>query len=426
MEDTFMSNSVARAIAANAITNGHDLTSRETAIILRASKGDEEIRAAINSEPNERGRAAAVYDLLEKRDGTATAGATESRSAAPAEEERAEETQEERAAVQRAAMATAGAAGKVTEARAASFAYPLFSEYRTMVESTPAAGGYLVPIQQADQVYDMLRARSVVLGSGIRVVSMDRAKIDLPRPTATTAAAMVAEATGITPSDPVLSVLELKARKAAAFTKHSNELLEDSSPAAREFIAYDHAQAIGLTLDTQFLSGDGTGNNMLGIRNFAGVSTNPLGANGAQLTSLDPLIDALGRAEGNNSLSGDLVWFMSARTWATVRKLKDGQNRYQIAPDPTQAGPYSLFGIPVIVSNSISNVEKVGTSAFSCSWVGLVNKNQAVIGERRGITVVYDSSRYADEDVTSVRTTARYDIGALDSKGVELVTGILP
>ncbi|MFE5031018.1 phage major capsid protein [Streptomyces sp. NPDC056683] len=349
--------------------------------------------------------------------------APETVSEAPAEERTTEEIREERSAAQRAAMAAAGPLGKLAEERK-SFIVPGLNEYRALSGSSPSAGGYLVPIGQADQVFDLLRAKSVLLGSGVRILPMMEQTLNVPRVATATTVSMVAEGANITPADMSFAQATLSAKKAVAFTLLSNESLADTNPAIRAVVTEDHIKQLALKLDAQFLFGDGTGQNMKGIRNFSGANATSLGTNGASL-SLDALADAAGRLEQNNGNLDSAVWVMSGRSWASIRKLKDGMNRYQLSPDPSQDGERRLFGIPVLISNQISNAETVGSSN-TCSWIGLIDTTQVVVGQRQDIVLNYSFDYAFNADQTAIRTTARYDIQPLDPHGVELVTGVLP
>jgi HK97 family phage major capsid protein len=199
----------------------------------------------------------------------------------------------------------------------------------------------------------------------------------------------------------------------------------DSSPSVREVLARDHLLQLALLLDKQFLEGSGTAPNMRGIRNLTGVSTTSLGANGATPT-LDNFADAVQRIQVANA-GARLGWIMHSRTLGTVRKIKDGQSRYQLAPDPSQDAPQRLFGIPIHVSNQISITETQGTSS-DASWVALVDFSQVAIAEWQTISLQYSSDFKFDADQLAVRTTARYDIQPLQASaaGVELITGVRP
>ncbi|MGW3729991.1 phage major capsid protein [Streptomyces sp. NPDC000851] len=292
-------------------------------------------------------------------------------------------------------------------------------EYRAATSGSAAA---VIPVPTLNKVFDFLRHQSVFLSAGPRVLNMDSMTLGVPRISASTTAAMTAEGAVIGASDPTLATVTLTARKAAVLTKATNEALEDSDPSLLQLIAEDHFKEVARLLDAQFLAGNGTSPNMRGLRNFTGVNATSLGTNGASL-ALDNLADAVGRLEQNNGDLNNAAWFMSGRSWASIRKAKDGQQRYQVSPDPTKDGERKLFGIPVHVSNQISNAETVGTST-DCSWIGLVDMGQVIVGRRREIHVLYSADAYYDTDSTGIRTTSRWDIAPLDPKGIELITGV--
>ncbi|WP_406429839.1 phage major capsid protein [Streptomyces sp. NBC_01589] len=298
---------------------------------------------------------------------------------------------------------------------------PSLGEYRQL---TTASADAVIPTQLLGNVFDFLRAKSVFLSANPQLVTMDSMTLEVPRIAASSTASMTAEGAGIGISDTTFQAVTLTAKKAAVLTKATNESLMDSSPELQQLVAKDHMKEVARLLDAQFLAGNGTTPNMRGLRNFSGVNVTPLGTNGASL-SLDGLADAVGRLEQNNGDLNGAAWFMSGRSWASIRKAKDGQQRYQVSPDPTRDGERRLFGIPVFVSNQISNAETVGTSS-DCSWIGLADMGQVVVGRRQEVRVIYSSDAYFDSDSMGVRTTSRWDIAPLDPKGIELITGVRP
>jgi len=62
--------------------------------------------------------------------------------------------------------------------------------------------------------------------------------------------------------------------------------------------------------------------------------------------TLGNLADALYRLEAANA-KGSAI-FCSPRTWNVLRQLQDLQDRYQLAPDPTEAATRQLFAYPSI------------------------------------------------------------------------------
>jgi HK97 family phage major capsid protein len=298
---------------------------------------------------------------------------------------------------------------------------PSLSEYRALTTTSADA---VIPTRTMGQAFDFLRAKSVFLASGPRVFAMDSKTLEVPRISASSSASMVAEGTSIPLTDTTISAVNLTARKAAVLTKATNESVMDSNPELVRLVGEDHMREVARLLDKQFLEGDGSGANMRGLRNFTGVTSTSLGTNGATPT-LDNFADCLGRLEQANGDLSNAAWFMSGRTWGTLRKLKDTTNRYLITDQVSEDGVKRLFGVPVYVSNLISITETQGTST-DCSWAGLVDLGQVAVGRRTEITVSYSADAYYAEDCIGIRTTSRWDVAPIDPAGTQLITGIRP
>ncbi len=91
---------------------------------------------------------------------------------------------------------------------------------------------------------------------------------------------------------------------------------------------------------------------------------------------------------------------------------KDGDNLYQLNPDPSGEARRQLFGVPVYVTPFLSDAAIVA------------DMSQIGVGVRDRVTLFYDSSRYAEYDQSLIRLTARFDIAVLNPEGVELLTDI--
>jgi HK97 family phage major capsid protein len=76
--------------------------------------------------------------------------------------------------------------------------------------------------------------------------------------------------------------------------------------------------------------------------------------------------------------------FMSAATWGTVARLKDGDLRYQIMPDPTGESRRQLFGIKVFVT------PHVGAAVVVADMCAIA------VGVRDKMNVFYDPFRYSE------------------------------
>ncbi len=296
---------------------------------------------------------------------------------------------------------------------------PSMREYRAASINSDPGGGYLVN-STIGPFFDRLRPLSVVLAAEPRIEPCDSDSLLLPGLSSSVTVAATGEASSITESSPQFQQLRIPMRKYAAYTLSSSELLDDSRPGARQIIETDHRLQLAAKLDLDMLQGNGAGNNLQGLR-YQGTATS-LATNGAT-PSLSNIVDAIYRLEANNAQPSAI--FMHPRTWNTLRKLVDGQSRYQLAPTPAEAAPKNLFGLPVFLSSQMTITETIGTST-DCSWIAVVDMSRIVVAQRQEMTVLYDPFTYAKNDQVAIRTTTRWGMGVLDVAAVEVLTGVRP
>lgn len=182
---------------------------------------------------------------------------------------------------------------------------------------------------------------------------------------------------------------------------------------------------MAVKLDEQLVTGDGAGQNPLGLRNITGFTTGAsTGTNGGALPFAF-LADTLGAYEAANADPDRAGWIMHARTWASVRKLLDSLARPIVSIDPTVVVRPTLWGKPVFISNSLSITETVGTST-DCSTILLADMGQIVIGVAREVEVVVSEGAYFATDQIGIRATARYDIAAPKPTAITKTVGVRP
>lgn len=315
-------------------------------------------------------------------------------------------------------------------------ALPSMTEYSALARSdeTYAAAmsttqsGAIAPPQFSEGLWDRLRARNVVLKAlsdvGLAPVDLDGVSLGLPKIGTSATADFVAEGATIPASDITPVLITLTPKKCAARVIASSELMADSSPAGREVLAFDLTRTMSGRLDERLLQGSGVAPQPRGIRNFIGIQTRSLGANGATPT-LDDLRTAVDAVEAADCNPETTVIFCSPRTWATWAGLKDGQARYVLNPVPVAEAKRSPFGRPVYTSTQIATNETVGTST-DCSWFAVVDLEQVAVGRRQEIVLFYDMYSLSASDQIVVRATSRWDIAPLNPLAVHLTTGVRP
>lgn len=277
-----------------------------------------------------------------------------------------------------------------------------------LTEGTVAAGGALVPVEYWQDLVPTLESKVAVRAAGARVHPMPYRQTIIPRKTVGGTAAMVAEAGQGTVSTLTFNQITMTAHDIMAIAYFSNDLMRDSTPAAAEVIRDDLVLRVALLEDLQFIRGDGTGNNITGIKSQTGVNVTSIAAtNGTQLTyagattGVETLMNLVEQANANFVKP---AWLCHARTLHTIRGILDSQNRPiflqagveftgsgQLASLPGGTYRGTLLGFPLFVSNQIPiNITKGTETAASELYFG--DFSEAVIGQNQDVEVAISDS----------------------------------
>jgi len=426
----------ARDVVAAAQSERRALTPVEVAGIISATPPEH--RESVLTVVNARGKNADMRDA-DRRDALAVildglepaaSTAPESREVVETYEQRQAERIEREQAAERTfaalmARPITGPGGGDDDARTW---LPGLHEYRTLRAEQRAIGttGAFIPVAYANTFQDQLRKRTAVLAAGPQILPVTSAgSLKVPAITASVTVAGIAEAGTISASDPTLTTTTLDPKKFAALTLVNREAIEDSAPELRRVIADALIKDLAVELDKQMVTGDGTGQNLTGLRNISGTTTGAsTGTNGGALTFAF-LADTLGAYDSANADPDRAAWIMHARTWASVRKLSDSQARPIVSIDPTLGVRPTLWGKPVFISNSLSITETVGTST-DCSTILLADMSQVLVGVAREVELVISEDFKFDTDQIAVRATARYDIAVPQATAVVKTVGVRP
>lgn len=289
---------------------------------------------------------------------------------------------------------------------------------------TAATADAITPPELSSFLFDRLRATSVALASGMRVIPTDRGEIQFPQITADVDPGWTAEATQITASDPTLATLTATPKKLAARVEFSNEVFDDSDPSVVEVLQTHVATILGLKLDAGIFEGNqgADPNSIKGLKYVAGIGAVSMGTDGAAIADLDPFADAIGTLEAANARAGAIV--MHPRTWNQVRKLKDAQDRPLVGNGSADAPP-TIFGVPVFVTSQLSTTETQGT-ASDASSVYVYDPTQVVLIRRQDATIELDRSRLFDQDMSELRSKLRADLLIPNAAAVCRIVGVIP
>ena len=217
----------------------------------------------------------------------------------------------------------------------------------------------------------------------------------VPLVTEDVAAGWFAEGAEITEQDPGTDELVITPRKIAALTVISNELANDSSPAAQEVVGRSIARDIARKLDQAYF-GSEVGEAPPGIEDVVGVGTV---AAGAAWSDLDPFSEAIyaSDAEGRE-ISAFITSYSDALVLAQLRDQTDS-NR-PLLGDPIEGTRRQVLGVPLFVAPTIPT----GT-------VWGIPRDVAMVVRRTDVNLVVDRSRYFERDSVGIRATMRVAFG---------------
>jgi len=117
------------------------------------------------------------------------------------------------------------------------------------------------------------------------------------------------------------------------------------------------------------------------------------------------------------------VWFMSPRSFSSLRMQREGAGtgQYLLSPDLSQPGRMSLLGHPVYVSTQIPNNGGVGTNESS---ILLVDVSRVAVGRDLEPRIDVLKETYGNWDQIAIRAVARMDIGLLSPSAVVKLAGV--
>ena len=144
---------------------------------------------------------------------------------------------------------------------------------KTLTATVPSDGGFTVPVAFSPDYIKALYANTILEKLGVRKVPMPNGNLSIPKMTSKASAYWVGEAQKITPSQAGFGEVNLKAKKLAALTPVSNDLLRYNAVGIDGWIADDLMQNAKVALDDAFLNGAGTAHTPLGLKNISGVQT---------------------------------------------------------------------------------------------------------------------------------------------------------
>lgn len=278
-------------------------------------------------------------------------------------------------------------------------------ECRSLTHTTAA------PVEPTDLqtfLWDALRARSVLLSTGVPVYTTTRKSLTWPVLTGDITADFYDELDAITPSDPTLDDFEIVPKAIKALVKGSSEAFDDSDPDLLGIVADNLATVLAAKFDAEGIVGNST-KGFKGLLTLTGTQTI---ASVGTLTNWDPFRKAVGLL-AEAEVPGPYVTLMHPRVATALGLLKTGTNLNESLSMPDDLPPvYVTTRIPVTGGGTPVTQAAVFAPA------------QVAVARRMDSTIEVDRSAEFESDGVAVRGKLRAAIGTPHPTAVVKLSGI--
>jgi HK97 family phage major capsid protein len=223
-------------------------------------------------------------------------------------------------------------------------------------------------------------------------------------------AAVVAEGAAKPKSDFTTEQVQAPVRTIAHYMDVTRQAFDDA-PALRSLIDGELTYGLALAEETELLTGDGSGEHILGLIPQATAYSGAFAITGE--TAIDHLALALLQSELSLLPASGIV--LNFTSWTQMKLLKDGMGRY-ILGDPADSTPPQLWGVPLVVTPAIN----AGT--FLCGNFNIA----AQIFDRMGVEILISSENTSNftSNLYTIRCEERLAMGV--KRATALITGTLP
>lgn len=300
-----------------------------------------------------------------------------------------------------------------------------------MSEGIFADGGALVPEVFSAEIIELLRARTVVRGSGVRSVPLTNGNLTLGRQNAAATAAYSGENANIAVSKPGFDEINLAAKKLTALVPMSNDLIRDASAAAEMLVRDDLLKVMGLREDLAFIRGDGTAYTPKGLR-YLLAAANVFAATGGASPTVAQIVADLTKmirlVEESDAPMTKCGWLQVPRSYWKLFALLDANSNF-VFRDELKGG--TLFGYPFKKTTQIPKNLGGGSDETEIYFQEF---DEAIIGDALGIQVeAFPGGAYHDggavvsgisQDQTVLRAIARHDFAVRHTNTGSVLTGV--
>lgn len=273
---------------------------------------------------------------------------------------------------------------------------------------TRAVASPVEPPELSTLLWDRLRDDSIVLRSGVRIVTTSREELRWPMLTGDVTADFYNELEEIAESDPTFADFVIAPKAIKALVRGSSEAFEDSDPDLLRLVQAHLQTILALKLDRECLVGNAA-KGFLGLTQAAGTQTIAVGG---ALANWDPILKAVGLL-AEQKVPGPYAVLAHPRVVTALGLVKELSN--------SQVGLAKPAAAPNVFT---SGQMTVTTGASPSTTVIVYSPSQVVLARRRDVTVEVDRSQEFSSDAVLVRGKVRAALGVPRPEAIVKLTGV--
>ena len=270
---------------------------------------------------------------------------------------------------------------------------------------TMANNGAIVPISIANRIIKAVKDRCPIL-AGATIYNV-KGTLKVPvwgkaNSTHDIAVGYQTEFTEITADSGKFTSVDLGGYLVGALVLIGKSVENNGTFSVVDFIVNQMAEEIATWIEGQLLTGTGTG----AVQGALSTGTSLAAASPTAITA-DELIEL--QAKIKQVYQGNACWTMHPDTFVTIKKLKDGNNRYLLQDDVTGEFPYRLLGKPVHLSDNMPTMAAGKKAVLYGDYSGLS------VNFRENISIEVLREKYATLHALGVVSWFEFDSRLTDN-----------
>lgn len=233
---------------------------------------------------------------------------------------------------------------------------------RTLTAGSPSAGGFLVGNQhRADLFIDALRASSIAMAAGVRVISGLRDNVSIPKKTSTGTFYWLSEGEDGTASDPAFGAVNLTPRTVAGAIAMTRRLLSQSSPDVELLVRQDLVTGAALAIDKAVFEGSGS-KEPLGLVNVSGINTQAVSTDSTPTWA--EMVGFESEVATDNALAGSLKYITTPAVRGSLKTT----------------AKFTNTGTPIMDGNTVNGYEVLTSTQLATSRLIFGDWSQIILG----------------------------------------------